>query len=185
MCTDCPTGLAADVDHAFPTFLAHHQDLVYALAMRLTRRPADAEDLAQEAFVRAYRALQAYAPERRGALHTRGWLVAITLNLARNRARTRRVRPAEASIDALAEVTVDGALGPEAIAVRQETAHAWRERIGALPPRYGHAVWLRHVQGLPYPELAEALGRPVNTVKSDVHRGLALLRRALVDEGEV
>jgi RNA polymerase sigma-70 factor (ECF subfamily) len=185
VCTDCPTGLAADVDQAFPTLVAHHQDLVYGLAMRLTRRPADAEDLAQEAFVRAYRALRAYAPERRVALHTRGWLAAITLNLARNRARTRRVRPAEASIDALADVTVAGALGPEAIAVQQEAARAWRERIGALPPRYGHAVWLRHVQGLPYPELAEALGRPVNTVKSDVHRGLALLRRALVDEGEV
>jgi RNA polymerase sigma-70 factor (ECF subfamily) len=177
--------LAADVDDAFPTFLAHHQDLVYGLAMRLTRRPADAEDLAQEAFVRAYRALQAYAPERRSALHTRGWLAAITLNLGRNRARTRRVRPGEADIDAVAEVAVDGAPGPDAIAMRREAARAWRERIGALPPRYGHAVWLRHIHGLPYPELAEALGRPVNTVKSDVHRGLALLRRALVDEGEV
>jgi RNA polymerase sigma-70 factor (ECF subfamily) len=185
VCTDCPAGLAADVDDAFPAFLAHHQDLVYGLAMRLTRHPADAEDLAQEAFVRAYRALQAYAPERRRTLHTRGWLASITLNLARNRARARRVRPAVAGTDDIAATTPDTAPGPEAIAARKEAMRAWRERLTALPPRYGHAVWLRHVHGLHYPELAEALGRPVNTVKSDVHRGLALLRRSLTDEGEV
>jgi RNA polymerase sigma-70 factor (ECF subfamily) len=185
VCTDCPADLAVDVDDAFPAFLAHHQDLVYGLAMRLTRHPADAEDLAQEAFVRAYRALRTYEPMRRRTLHTRGWLAAITLNLVRNRSRARRTRPAETAIEEVAAVTIDGTPGPEAIAARNEVARAWRDRLAALPPRYGHAVWLRHVHGLSYPELAEALGRPVNTVKSDVHRGLALLRRSLADEGEV
>lgn len=185
MCTDCPARLAADLEAGFPAFLAHHQDLVYGVAMRLTRHPSDAEDLAQEAFMRAYRALQGYEPARRRQLRTRGWMVAITLNLVRNRARTRGRMPAHTALEGAAEAVPDGAPGPEAIAAQRASAIAWRERLGALPRRYGVAVSLRHVDGLSYPELAEALGRPVNTVKSDVHRGLALLRRALSEEGEV
>ena len=75
MCADCPARLADDLDAAFPEFLAHHQDLVYGVAMRMTRHPADAEDLAQEAFIRAYRALLGYEPRARGAscTHAAGW----------------------------------------------------------------------------------------------------------------
>lgn len=184
MCADCPTRLADDLDAAFPAFLAHHQDLVYGIARRATRQPADAEDLAQEAFLRAYRALGGYAPERRRELCTRGWLAAVTLNLCRNRARSRRGDDAR-PLDEVAERARDERPGPELEATRRESERLWRARLDALPARYGRAVALRHVSGLSYPELAVALGRPVNTVKSDVHRGLALLRRALADEGEV
>lgn len=181
MCADCPGRLADDLDAAFPEFLAHHQDLAYAVAMRMTRHPADAEDLAQEAFIRAYRALAGYEPQRRRELHARGWLVAIVANLGRNRAR--RGRTAETDLDSIASLTPDGHPGPEGIAAGREAARDWRARLDALPPRYGHAVALRHVSGLSYPELAEALGRPVNTVKSDVHRGLRMLRAGLLEEG--
>lgn len=181
MCADCPGRLADDLDAAFPEFLAHHQDLAYAVAMRMTRHPADAEDLAQEAFIRAYRALLGYEPQRRRELHPRGWLVAIVANLGRNRAR--RGRTAETDLDGIASLTPDGHPGPEGIAAGREAARDWRARLDALPPRYGHAVALRHVSGLSYPELAEALGRPVNTVKSDVHRGLRMLRAGLLEEG--
>ena len=184
MCTDCPARLASDLEAAFPAFLAHHQDLVYAVAMRLTHCPADAEDLAQEAFIRAYRALEGYEPARRRELRTRGWLAAITLNLGRNRLRTRAHLLALMPLEGAAEVMADGGPGPEALATRHESERAWRARLAALPRRYGMAVSRRHVDGLSYPELAEALGRPVNTVKSDVHRGLALLRRALAEESE-
>ncbi len=60
----------------------------------------------------------------------------------------------------------------------RESARAWQSRLAALPDRYRRAVELRHVEGLSYPELAEALGRPLGTVKSDVHRGVQLLREA-------
>ena len=180
MCADCPGRLADDLDAAFPEFLAHHQDLAYAVAMRMTRHPADAEDLAQEAFIRAYRALLGYEPQRRRELHPRGWLVAIVANLGRNRAR--RGRTAETDLDSIASLTPDGHPGPEGIAAGREAARDWRARLDALPPRYGHAVALRHVSGLSYPELAEALGRPVNTVKSDVHRGLRMLRAGLLED---
>ena len=181
MCADCPARLAADLDAAFPEFLVHHQDLAYGVAMRMTRHPADAEDLAQEAFIRAYRALAGYEPQRRRELHARGWLAAIVANLGRNRAR--RGRTAEADLDSIASLIADERPGPEGITLGRDTARDWRARLDALPPRYGRAVALRHVSGLSYPELAEALGRPVNTVKSDVHRGLRMLRAGLLEEG--
>jgi RNA polymerase sigma factor (sigma-70 family) len=181
VCTDCPARLASDLEGAFPDFLAHHQDLVFGMAMRLTRRTADAEDLAQETFIRAYRALQGFGQARRAELRTRGWLAAIVVNLARNRARRRT--PASADLEGLADITADGRPGPEQVTTRRETERAWRARLAQLPERYRAAVELRHVSGLSYPELAEALGRPIGTVKSDVHRGVRQLRAVLEREG--
>ncbi len=180
MCTDCPRRLAADLERAFPEFLAHHQDLVYGIALRSTKRPADAEDLAQDTFVRAYRALQAYPPGRIRELRPRAWLAAIVGNLGRNRAR--RKVPATADLEAVAEVRSDDSPSPERIVEGREAAAAWRARLEALPVRYRRAVELRHISGLSYPELAEALDRPLGTVKSDVHRGVRLLREALMNE---
>jgi RNA polymerase sigma-70 factor (ECF subfamily) len=180
VCTECPSRLAADLEAAFPEFLAHHQDLVYGIALRMTRRPADAEDLAQEAFIRAYRALVGYGAHRIAELRPRGWLAAIVGNLGRNRAR--RQRPASANLEVVADSAPDASPGPEGVVVRRETAQAWRRRLEQLPPRYRRAVELRHVDGLSYPELAVALERPLGTVKSDVHRGVALLRAALEEE---
>jgi len=181
VCAECPARLARDLDSAFPEFLSHHQDLVYGVALRMTKRPADAEDLAQDTFIRAFRALQRYDAERIVALRARGWLVSIVANLGRNRAR--RKRPATAGLDVTPEAAAEDRSQPEQVAMRHEEARSWGSRLDALPPRYGRAVELRHVQGLSYPELAEALGKPLGTVKSDVHRGIRLLRRALLEEG--
>jgi RNA polymerase sigma-70 factor (ECF subfamily) len=181
VCADCPERLASDPDGAFATFLAHHQDLVYGIAWRMTGRSADAEDLAQDAFVGAYRALRTYPPERIRALRPRAWMAAIVSNAGRNRARRRRV-PSVAIDDAVANAIVEPRPGPEALAQRREAAQAWRARLDALPRRYRDAVALRHVEGLSYPEVAAALERPIGTVKSDVHRGVRLLRDAWVRE---
>lgn len=148
--------------------------------MRMTKRPVDAEDLAQETFIRAYRALSGYTTDRIRELRPRGWLAAIVTNLGRNRAR--RAAPASSDLDAVPDVRDEERSGPEQVAERRETARTWRARLDALPQRYGRAVELRHVQGLSYPELAEALGRPLGTVKSDVHRGVRLLREVMSDE---
>jgi len=182
VCADCPSRLADDLEGAFPLFLEHHQDLVYNIALRSTRRPADAEDLAQDAFVRAYRALAGYDRARIVELRPRGWLAAITGNLARNRSR-RRV-PATADLDAVTERADEVVPLPEQELERRETALEWRRRLDALPARYRRALELRHVDGLSYPELAIALDRPLGTVKSDVHRGVRLLREVLAQETE-
>jgi RNA polymerase sigma-70 factor (ECF subfamily) len=180
VCAECPRRLADDFDAAFPVFLAHHQDLVYGIALRSTRRPADAEELAQDAFVRAYRALADYPAKRTRDLRPRGWLAAIVSNLARNRAR--RKAPLTADLDAVAERADEGARQPDRVAEQREAARLWRARLDGLPRRYRQAVELRHVSGLSYPELAEALDRPLGTVKSDVHRGVRLLRETLMQE---
>ena len=176
MCADCPARLARDLDTAFPDFLAHHQDLVFSVALRVTGRQADAEDLAQETFVRAFRALRTYDASRIRELRTRGWLAAIALNQGRNRSRRRH--PGTVGLDATTAVAAEARLQPEAVVEERESAAEWRARLGALPARYRLAVELRHVAGLPYPEVALAMGRPVGTVKSDVHRGVRMLREA-------
>ena len=180
MCADCPARLARDLEAGFPDLVAHHQDLVYGIALRMTREPADAEDLAQEAFLRAYRALRRYTPERIASLLTRGWLAAIVANLGRDQARRRR--PAAAVLEDAAASLTDPSPRPDELVLRRDATRAWHARLAALPERQRQAVELRHVEGLTYPELAFALGRPLGTVKSDVHRGVRTLREAWARE---
>jgi RNA polymerase sigma-70 factor (ECF subfamily) len=158
----------------------HHQDLVYGMARRMTARPADAEDLAQDAFIRAYRALNGYDRQRIQNLRSRGWLAAIVTNLARNRGRRRQ--PQSPGRDGVPEQVADERSQPERVAERRDAARMWRARLDRLPVRYRRAVELRHVEGLSYPELSAALGRPLGTVKSDVHRGVRALREAVERE---
>lgn len=182
MCTECPAELARDLDAGFASMVEHHQDLVFGVARRVTGNAADAEDLAQETFVRAYRALRGYDAERTRALHLRGWLARICLNLGRNRARDMAAATAgtgtPATLEAAAEARDVETRQPEQIAERQEARRRWARLLDGLPPNYRTAVAMRHVEGLSYPELAAALGRPLGSVKSDVHRGVALLRTA-------
>jgi RNA polymerase sigma factor (sigma-70 family) len=182
VCADCPERLASDLDAGFPLFVAHYQDLVYGIARRSSRRPEDAEDLAQDAFVRAYRALGGYEAARIRRLRVGGWLAAITLNLARNRARRREV-PSSA-LEAVVE-PLDTAPGPATLVEERDADIVWQRRLEALPRPLRRAVELRHVSGLSYPELTEALGRPLGTVKSDVHRGVRLLRQMVEQEQAV
>ena len=149
----------------------------------MTKRPADVEDLAQDTFINAYRALRGYDTERTRALRSRGWLASIVANLGRNRAR--RKRPTTTALEVAPEAVAADASRPDRIVERREMAQAWRSRLDALPSRYGRAVALRHVEGLSYPELAVALDRPLGTVKSDVHRGVRMLREALAQEEAV
>lgn len=162
--------------------IEHHQDLVFGMSRRMSVNVADAEDLAQDTFVRAHRALRGYDRERIRALHLRGWLAQICLNLARNRARAAKAATGSATgsvlLEEAAEIRDQEHVQPERIAERHEAAQRWARLLTAVPERYRAAVALRHVDGLSYPELATALDRPLNTVKSDVHRGVALLRAA-------
>jgi RNA polymerase sigma-70 factor (ECF subfamily) len=176
-------GLALDLDGAFETLVRAHQDRLYTIASRFLGDAHEADDVTQDTLVRAYRALSGYPPERIRALRLRPWLATIVLNLCRNRAR--RQAPATLSFDAdsgdgpwLPEPATDPAGGPAAILERRESLRRWASLVASLPPVYRAPVVLRHVDGLSYPEVAEALDRPEGTVKAQVHRGLALLRTA-------
>jgi RNA polymerase sigma-70 factor (ECF subfamily) len=182
---DLAADLARDLDGAFESLVLAEQDLVYGIALRSTRDPAAAEDIAQDAFVRAYRALADYEAERIRALQLRAWLARITMNCCRNRARARRSRPPEVQWEASPLAVLppaDPSPRPEAVALAHETDDEWGRRLAALPDRYRTAVELRHVHGLSYEECAVALDRPINTVKTHVHRGIALLRMAVLQE---
>ena len=174
--------LAVDLDGHFEDFVRAYQDRMYAFALRLTSSRQDAEESTQDAFVRAYRALDSYPEQRRRELHLRVWLYQIVLNVVRNRGRrhTLTVVPLDSPIED--RLPASAGEQPEAVAVRKEVQNQLRAAIADLPLRYGTAVVLRHVQGLSYTEAAEVLDQPIGTTKSDVHRGLRLLRQALESE---
>ncbi|HET9443396.1 MAG TPA: RNA polymerase sigma factor [Acidimicrobiales bacterium] len=173
--------LASDLDRAFPDVVRAHQDAVYSIALRLTGRPADAEDAAQDAFVRAYRALQGWDARRRADVALRPWLARITLNVCRNRARAAGRRPVTAPLDGRADPPApgDGSTG----ALRAELAAELAGALRRLPEPQRRAVVLHHAGGLTYAEVAGALDRPEGTVKADVHRALKTLR-SLLDRPE-
>ncbi len=172
--------LAADRDRAFPEFVRTLHGPVFSGALRLTGSRQDAEEVTQDAFVRAYRALERYPADQVRSLRLRPWLWTIALNLCRNRARTRSRRPQTAPLERHAEIA--DAASTEQLAL-DAVDDGWQRRLAALPEPMRDAVVLRHVVGLTYEEVAEALDRPAGTVKSDVHRGIERLRSALTKEG--
>lgn len=166
-------ALAHDLDGAFESLVLAHQDRLFTIAWRIGGDRRDAEELVQDCFVRAYRALGTYPPERIRELRLRGWLTTILLNAGRNRVRIRRVPTTELAFEPGAEPAAD----PLA---RRDERETWARLLAGLSPAQRAAVVLRHVDGLSYAEIAEATGRPEGTVKAHVHRGLAALRTALL-----
>jgi len=166
-------GLAEDIDGTFEALVRAHQDRLFTIAWRTGGDRHDAEELVQDCFVRAYRALATYPPARIRDLRLRGWLTTILLNAGRNRARVRRVPTTELAFEPGAEPADDPL-------TRADDRETWARLLAGLSPAQRTAVVLRHVDGLSYAEIAEATGRPEGTVKAHVHRGLAALRTALL-----
>jgi RNA polymerase sigma-70 factor, ECF subfamily len=149
---------------------------LYAVAYRLTGNDSDAKDLVQEVLLRVRRGLESYQP---GSME--GWLSRITTNAFLDEARRRRRRPVSALPDEadrlLATVpAADDAAAAESLSAGVQVA------LNALPDEYRVAVVLCDVVGLPYVEIAEALGVPVGTVRSRIHRGRQMLRSLLEAE---
>ena len=154
--------------------VVQHSARVYRLAYRLTGNPHDAEDLTQEVFVRVFRSLSSYTP---GTFE--GWLHRITTNLFLDQAR----RKAKIRFDALADdaetripsraVTPDVQVLDGLFDDDVETA------LAALPPDFRAAVVLCDIEGLSYEEIADVLGLKLGTVRSRIHRGRTMLRKAL------
>jgi RNA polymerase sigma-70 factor, ECF subfamily len=158
-------------ERVFERLVLDHQDRIFALSLALTGNRHDAEEVAQDTFLRAYRALVTYTPERVRELKQKAWLHRIAVNVVRNRVRGVKPRLVE-----LNGSEPDDRIGPEEDAIRRAEVDALAARVACLPERYREAVVLRHVQDLSYAEVAEALGQPVGTVKANVHRGLKMLR---------
>lgn len=168
--------LATDLDRAFPDLVREMQHGVFSGVRRMTPTAADAEDVTQETFIRVYRALEGYSPERILSLNLRGWVWTIALNLCRNAARTRSRRPRTVELDRDAFAADPS---PERLAVTADENARWSKLLESVPFHQRTAVVLRHVVGLPYAEIATATGRPEGTVKADVHRGIAKLQEVI------
>jgi RNA polymerase sigma-70 factor, ECF subfamily len=165
---------------AFAGLVDEHQRFVYNLALRALGDPAEAEDVSQEAFVRAWQAL----PNFRGQARFRTWLYRIVTNLCYNRLPRLR-RDLSALGDEVAEAVPDEVWADPAGAVESEERRVFLHRqIEALPESYRLLVTLRFQQELSYDEIASVLSLPLGTVKTGLFRARARLRLALHDYEE-
>ena len=178
-------GLARDLEGSFERMVQEYEDRLYTFAHRLSGNSEDAEDIAQDAFVRAYRALKTYPPERIRAMSLKAWLYQITLNVARNRARGKR--PNHVSIDERAgdgrsvwEPEDDPENRPDSRFEQGRRRADIATLVAKLPERYRSALILRYMEGLRLEEVAAVLKQPLGTVKSNVHRAVNALREALL-----
>lgn len=170
-----PAALAADLDRGFAELYDAYRTVVFSTALRVSGRWNDAEDLTAETFLRAYRALAGYPPERVAALVPRAWLLRILLNVWRNDRRTVARRPTPAPLESAPDPE-DGAEPVDRTAERHETGRELAGLLALLPADQRAAVVLRHVDDLPVAEIAQILGCPVGTAKSHISRGLRRLR---------
>jgi RNA polymerase sigma-70 factor (ECF subfamily) len=143
---------------------------VFNIALRITSDAEAANDCAQEAFIRAYRALHQYDP----ALPFGPWLYRITTNASLNY--VQRWHAHETPVEELPERPEETEEGPEATAVRREELADVVAAMADLSPAYRAALTLRHMQQLSYQEVADALGIPLGTVKTHLHRARAALK---------
>lgn len=159
---------------AFDALVRTYQRDLYRLAYRLTRNMEDAKDLAQEALLRAYRALPRF--DGRASVYT--WLYRITLNLCLNH---RRGRPVEGMdpTDGLA----DPAPGPLEALLGSERQAAVAAAIASLPPQQRATVILRAQEGLPHRAIAEILECSEGTVKANFYHAVRNLRARLRTHG--
>lgn len=171
-------GALAGNQRACRDLVLRYQRQVFSVLMRVVRSPQDAEDLTQETFVRMFRALERYDPERPFT----AWLFTIATRLGIDHLRRRRVKTVSLSVSepgSTEERTIDvedPGLLPDELASHAEEEVRARDLIDSLPEHYRIVVVLRHQQDLSYEEIAEALNMPLGTVKARIHRARALLK---------
>jgi RNA polymerase sigma-70 factor (ECF subfamily) len=168
---DLANALATDLDATFPKVVESLGTQLFWGLRRICGDHQEAEDLTQETFIRAFRALDGYEAERIRAMDLRPWLWTIAMNLGRNHLRDRSRRPT------YVEMTDSGREDPEPVDDVE-----WDRRLSVLSDHQRTAVVLRHVVGLGVVEISEITGRPEGTVKADVHRGLTRLRKTIEEE---
>jgi RNA polymerase sigma-70 factor (ECF subfamily) len=179
---DAPVKAVPSLE-TFDRIVDDYQRRLYGFALRMTGNREDAEEIVQDAFVRAYRALGKMSLEQRRELRLQPWLYTITLNVTRNRLRSKR--PTSVALDALADPdallrdSVEGPPPPEAIVVQNAEIALVERALMQLPMHLRAAATLRFIEGRSHPEIAEILNQPIGTVKSHVHRAVRILRRIL------
>src|SRR5262245_14935938 len=171
-------GLAS-VSPAFEAEALASLDSLYRTALRLTRVPADAEDLVQETYLKAFRAAASFNP----GTNLRAWLFTILHNTARNRVRDRARDTVAVDSDVVERAAEQPSGGPaetpETLLIKETLAPELQAAVDALPEAFREAVWLRDVEEFSYAEIAEMLSIPIGTVMSRISRGRQALHERL------
>jgi len=175
----------ADSRDLFENQALQYMDQLYAAAMRLTRNPADAADLVQETFVKAY---QAFGQFQQGT-NLKAWLYRIQTNTFINNYRKNQRNPYQGTIDDLEDwqlgnaesATATSGRSAEAEAIDHLPDSAVKDALQAIPEDFRMAVYFADVEGFSYQEIADIMKTPVGTVMSRLHRGRRMLRDLLAD----
>lgn len=175
-------------NEAFNELIRRFEKQVYSLAYRLTGNHDDAEDVASEAFVRAYNAIRRF----RGASALSTWLYRIVTNVYLDERKRRAAHP-QSSLEEYLDVPdgqvkrqiEDSSPGPEEIAELAERSSVLQAAINSLPDFQKTMIVLFHIQELPYDEIAQILNMPVGTVKSRLNRARRALRDKLLAQREL
>lgn len=163
---------------AFAALVDRHKGHVYRTLYQVVGDEQDAQDLAQEVFLKLYRSLSGF----RGEAAFATWLHRLTLNTAFDWLRARRRRPLQVPLEPAVEQGVEPASpegSAEDIALGVERREVLLQALRELPPNYRQVILLRHFHHLNYQEIAERIRAPVRTVETRLYRGRALLKAAL------
>jgi RNA polymerase sigma-70 factor, ECF subfamily len=156
---------------------------IYALAYRVIGREEDARDVAQETFLRAFRALKGF----KGQAKFSSWLYRITLNLCRDWIRRERRTPVVQAPEGVDVIELAGESTPsesiEDLVSRHELGRAVGKAMSQLPEEQRTAIILKEYHGLTFQEIADLLDCPLSTVKTRLYQGLTVLRKQLRDAG--
>ncbi|MFD6727318.1 sigma-70 family RNA polymerase sigma factor [Corynebacterium xerosis] len=160
-------------------------DQLYGGALRMTRNPADAEDLVQEAYMKAYQGFRSYKP----GTNLKAWMYRILTNAYINNYRKAQRRPAEYATDDITDSQIAETASHTSAGLRSAEVEAMallpdeeiRAALMDLNEDYRMVVYYADVEGLPYKEIAEIMETPIGTVMSRLHRGRKQLREALKD----
>jgi RNA polymerase sigma-70 factor, ECF subfamily len=175
-------SIGGDLD-SFNQLVLRWERPIYALAYRVIGREEDARDVAQEAFLRAFRALGGF----KGQAKFSSWLYRITLNLCRDWIRRERRTPLAQTPEGVDLVELAGEASPadsvEELVARRQLGRTVEKAMAMLPEEQRTAIILKEYHGLTFQEIADLLDCPLSTVKTRLYQGLSVLRKQLRQAG--